>query len=65
MRKKKAFEDCQPTTHWPNAAHVGALPLIRNGEPDPLHHLTPKSGKPQLSERGWKLTGIPYITASA
>lgn len=65
LRKKQAFEDCQPTTHWPNAAHVGALPLIRNGEQDKLHHLVPKSGKPLLSERGYRLTGIPYIDAIA
>lgn len=63
LRKKKAFEECQPTTHWPNAAHVGALPLIRDGEQDPLHHLVPKSGKPQLNERAFRLTGIPYIMA--
>ncbi|KAM0706050.1 hypothetical protein Q7P35_007410 [Cladosporium inversicolor] len=63
LRKKKAFEECQPTTHWPNTAHVGALPLIRDGEQDPLHHLVPKSGKPQLNERAFRLTGIPYIMA--
>lgn len=61
LRKKKAFEECQPTTHWPNAAHVGALPLLRDGKQDELHHLVPKSGRPVLSERGYKLTGIPYI----
>ena len=57
----QAFEECQATTHWPNAAHVGHQPLYRNGELDKLDHDVPKSGRPQLSERGMKLTGIPYI----
>jgi len=55
LRKKKAFEDCMP------AAHVGALPLIRNGAPDPFHNLVPKSGRPVLKPEAFKLTGIPYI----
>lgn len=61
QRKKKAFEECQATTHWPNAAHVGHMPLYRNGELDPWDFDVPKSGRPKLSERGFRLTGIPYI----
>lgn len=52
------------TTHWPNAMHVVDLPVYRNGEPDPYNRHRPR--KPvQLSERGFKLTGIPYLKASA
>ncbi|KAK3622011.1 hypothetical protein LTR56_022447 [Elasticomyces elasticus] len=65
LRKKKAFEQCKSTTHWPNAVHVGGLPVLRDGEPDPYHYLVPKSGRPQLSERAYKLTGIPYIKEEA
>jgi hypothetical protein len=65
QRKKRAFEACEPTTHWPNAAHVGALPLLREGEQDKLHCLVPRSGRPVLGERGYRLTGIPYIDGSA
>lgn len=60
IRKKKAFEDRVGTTHWPNAMHTGSNVAQRNGKPDhivrdrPLH-------EPILSERAFKLTGIPYI----
>jgi hypothetical protein len=60
-RKKKAFEECKSTAHWPNAVHVGGLPVLRDGKLDPYHSEVPRSGKPQLSERGMRLTGIPYI----
>lgn len=52
------------TTHWPNAMHVVDLPVYRNGEADPYNRAKPR--KPvQLSERGFRLTGIPYLKASA
>lgn len=63
LRKKKAFEDRLGTTHWPNAMHLGSNEAKRNGKPDhiirgrPLH-------EPILSERAFKLTGIPYIKAT-
>ncbi|KAG9600373.1 hypothetical protein KCU77_g4713, partial [Aureobasidium melanogenum] len=60
-RKKKAFEECQSTTHWPNAVQEVSLPILRDGVEDPLNYRIPKSGKPQLSERAFKLTGIPYL----
>ncbi|KAG8626803.1 hypothetical protein KVT40_005748 [Elsinoe batatas] len=60
-----SFEACDSTTHWPNALHVGGLPVLRDGKLDALHHKIPKSGRPELSERAFKLTGIPYITAAA
>ncbi|KAH7333425.1 hypothetical protein BKA65DRAFT_527578 [Rhexocercosporidium sp. MPI-PUGE-AT-0058] len=61
IRKKAAFDNCQSTTHWPNAAHVGGLPINRGCVPDPHNTTVPRSGKPFLSERAFKLTGIPYI----
>ncbi|KAJ5126374.1 hypothetical protein N7526_008551 [Penicillium atrosanguineum] len=62
--KKKAFEETKMTTHWPNAKHVVELPVTRNGEPDPYQRTSPQ--KPvQLSERGYKLTGIPYLESMA
>lgn len=63
--RKKAFEEFKGTTHWPIVVNLHGLPVLRNGEPDPLNTGRPRSGVPQLSERGMKLTGIPYITAAA
>lgn len=65
VRKKAAFENNDPTTHWPNALHVVALPVLRDGVPDPLNYKIPKSGSPKLSERGYRLTGIPYVKTEA
>lgn len=56
--------DCQSTTHWPNAVQDITMPLLRDGVEDPLNFRVPKSGPPQLSERGYKLTGIPYIKSA-
>ncbi|KAH6898321.1 hypothetical protein B0T10DRAFT_504891 [Thelonectria olida] len=62
VRKKKAFEERVGTTHWPNAMHTGTNVAKRDGKDDhvvrdrPLH-------EPILSERAFKLTGIPYIQA--
>ena len=62
--KKKAFEETKMTTHWPNAMQVVDLPVLRNGEPDPYQRSKPR--KPvQLSDRGYKLTGIPYLKQMA
>lgn len=61
MKKKEAFEKTTGTTHWPNALHVGGLFPERNGK-----RCQYDTGKPrkevELTERGWKLTGIPYIS---
>lgn len=44
--------------------HVVDLPVHRNGELDPYDRKKPR--KPvQLTERGFKLTGIPYLEARA
>jgi len=64
--KKKLFEEQHGHSHWPMAlqpfikAYVAPM---RNGKPDPLNTWKPRQ-PPQLSERAYKLTGIPYIKAS-
>ncbi|RAO67801.1 uncharacterized protein BHQ10_003813 [Talaromyces amestolkiae] len=64
LRKKKAFDESIMTTHWPNAMHLVDLPVLRNGEPDPYNRSKPR--KPvDLTERGFKLTGIPYLKQAA
>ncbi|KAI5247553.1 hypothetical protein E4T43_02071 [Aureobasidium subglaciale] len=64
QRKKVAFEGWFGTTHWPNCKVMGRNKATRDGQPDP-HNRTEPVKKPQLSERVYKLTGIPYIKASA
>ncbi|KAI0476580.1 hypothetical protein GGR56DRAFT_481415 [Xylariaceae sp. FL0804] len=64
LRKRKAFEETKGTTHWPNAVHVGGVPIIRDGQPCPYNDGKPRQ-LPKLTERGYKLTGIPYIAATA
>ncbi|KAG9559784.1 hypothetical protein KCU71_g6457, partial [Aureobasidium melanogenum] len=52
-------------SHWPMALQPFIkeyLQPMRNGKPDPLNTWKPRQ-PPQLSERGYKLTGIPYIKA--
>ncbi|GKT51935.1 uncharacterized protein ColSpa_12116 [Colletotrichum spaethianum] len=60
IRKKGAFDNLQSTTHWPNAMHVGGIPVLRDGKPCPYNTGKPRQ-VPKLSERGFQLTGIPYI----
>lgn len=48
------------TTHWPNALHSGTNIAKRNGQPDSIVRTEPLN-PPVLSERAFKLTGIPYI----
>ncbi|KAH8845379.1 hypothetical protein MCOR27_002434 [Pyricularia oryzae] len=62
LRKKDAFERRVGTTHWPNARHVGSNEAKRNGQPDAVQRDRPLN-EPVLSERAFKLTGIPYIKA--
>ena len=50
------------TTHWPNALHTGTNVAKRNGKPDGITRDEPLN-KPVLSDRAFKLTGIPYIKA--
>ncbi|KAF6840950.1 phytanoyl dioxygenase [Colletotrichum plurivorum] len=60
VRKRAAFENLQSTTHWPNAMHVGGIPVKRGGEPCPYNSGKPRR-EPELSAVGFRLTGIPYI----
>jgi len=48
----------------PNCKVMGRNQASRDGKPDPHNRNEPKK-KPQLSERVYKLTGIPYIKAEA
>ncbi|KAL4971938.1 hypothetical protein BDW66DRAFT_163293 [Aspergillus desertorum] len=64
LRKRKAFEDRLGTTHWPNAVHVGTNVALRNGKPCPKSRERPVQ-EPVLTERAFKLTGIPYIEQKA
>ena len=58
--KKRALDTTTGTTHWPNALHVGGLFPERDGKR--CEHDTGKPRKEvELTERGWKLTGIPYM----
>ncbi|KAF6812650.1 hypothetical protein CMUS01_13012 [Colletotrichum musicola] len=60
VRKRDAFERLLSTTHWPNAMHVGGIPVLRGGEKCLYNSGKPRR-EPVLGEGGWKLTGIPYI----
>lgn len=64
LRKQKAFEGWFGTTHWPNCQVMGSNKAKRDGELCPHNRFEPVR-KPVLSERAYKLTGIPYIKASA
>ncbi|KAJ5882445.1 uncharacterized protein N7529_001117 [Penicillium soppii] len=63
-RKKDAFERLVGTTHWPNAKHTGSNVAQRNGKDDPHNRRVPLND-PRLSERAFRLTGIPYIKEMA
>ncbi|KAI5200103.1 hypothetical protein E4T39_05850 [Aureobasidium subglaciale] len=64
-RKKECFENQDGHSHWPMALQPfikAFLEPMRNGKPDPHNTWKPRQ-PPQLTERGYKLTGIPYIKA--
>jgi hypothetical protein len=52
------------TTHWPNARHVGSNIAMRGGTICSAGRTRPVDD-PVLTERAFKLTGIPYIKAGA
>ncbi|KAK7964038.1 hypothetical protein PG988_011012 [Apiospora saccharicola] len=60
IRKKDAYERRVGTTHWPNARHTGWNDAKRDGKPDHVVRTRPLNNA-VLSERVFKLTGIPYI----
>lgn len=62
LRKKDAYERWVGTTHWPNARHTGSNVAKRDGVEDEHNRFEPVN-KPLLSERAFKLTGIPYVEA--
>lgn len=66
VRKKAAFEQRLGTTHWPTAQHVGDNHAVVNRATGEVHpgpeRLLPRK-EPVLSERAFRLTGIPYIKA--
>ncbi|KAK4057261.1 hypothetical protein OIO90_001758 [Microbotryomycetes sp. JL221] len=67
LLKKKLFENTDGHSHWPMALQPFIKEFVkpmRNGQPDPLNKWAPRN-PPQLSERVFKLTGIPYIKSSA
>lgn len=64
VKKKGAWEKKLGTTHWPNAQYVGTNKAMRNGKPDSIQRELPLN-MPELNERTFRLTGIPYITNEA
>ncbi|KAK8070560.1 hypothetical protein PG997_010763 [Apiospora hydei] len=67
VRKKAAFEQTLGTTHWPNAVHVRDhnTPLKRqDGTTCPYSADNSPRRPVRLTERGFKLTGIPYIATA-
>lgn len=57
------FVEYKGTTHWPQSVQEFVLPCLRNGKPDP-HNRSEPFQKPEFTERGFKLTGVPYIKAA-
>lgn len=62
VKKKDAFERRVGTSHWPNARFVGSN-VAQRGDIDDLHNRFAPLKEPSLTERAFKLTGIPYIKA--
>lgn len=65
--KKQLFESTKGHSHWPNCLQPFVEQYItpqRDGKPCPYNHWKPRN-PPQLSERAYKLTGIPYIKSEA
>jgi hypothetical protein len=63
-RKEDAFQRRVGTTHWPNAKHTGSNVAVINratGEVHPGPARDQPINPPELSERAFKLTGIPYL----
>ncbi|GAA5854282.1 hypothetical protein JCM9279_005107 [Rhodotorula babjevae] len=66
-QKKFLFENTKGHSHWPQGFQPFVEAFVaprRNGELDPLNTWTPRQ-KPVLSERAYKLTGIPYLNSAA
>lgn len=66
-QKKWLFENTKGHSHWPQGFQPFVEAFIaprRNGELDPLNTWTPRQ-RPVLSERAFRLTGIPYLNSAA
>jgi hypothetical protein len=65
--KKQLFEATKGHSHWPQALQPFVEEFVtpmRDGRPDPSNTWKPRKA-PQLNDRAFKLTGIPYIHAAA
>ncbi|GAA6037987.1 hypothetical protein JCM8097_009527 [Rhodosporidiobolus ruineniae] len=65
-QKKWLFENTKGHSHWAQGFQPFVEAFVtpkRNGVPDPLNKWAPRK-PPVLSERAFKLTGIPYIEPS-
>jgi hypothetical protein len=60
IRKKDAWDRKVGTSHWPNAQFVGSNTAMRGEDLNGVERLGPVNPA-VLSERAFKLTGIPYI----
>lgn len=62
VRKREAWEKKLGTTHWPNAQFVsGSNAAMIDGKLDPRVQREMPLNMPELDERTFRLTGIPYI----
>lgn len=66
IRKKEMFELQKGHSHWPQCLQPFIEEFVapkRNGVVDPINTWKPRK-PPVLSERAFKLTGIPYIKST-
>lgn len=65
LKKKEAFDAGIGSSHWPQCLQSVKWTAMRpDGTPCPANRDGPKN-RPQLNEKEFKLTGIPFIKASA
>ncbi|KAK9369484.1 hypothetical protein V1509DRAFT_619566 [Lipomyces kononenkoae] len=62
-RKRAAFEDRLSTSHWPDVQYVSENKPMRDGKLDDAHVRERPLNEPRLSDRAFRLTGIPYIVS--
>jgi len=67
QRKKECFENSAGHSHWPNCLQPFITQFItpqRDGKACPYNTWKPRKF-PELSERAYRITGIPYIRSEA
>jgi hypothetical protein len=65
LKKKAAFDAGIGSSHWPQCLQSVKWTAMRpDGTPCPANRDGPFK-RPQLNEKEFKLTGIPFISASA